>query len=433
MASFSFNTKSVTEAPVGKHYCSNPMSKVNGCALFIIKGKTRTSFYLRNRKLKSPIKLGVFPAISVQEARLELAKRAITIIGDTDAVTRKVTLQKSIPTLADGIQEYITKHMEGMPSQKNQQRLYDRRIANHPLAKLPMDEIEMGHAKDFLKDLALTKSKKGGYLTVDVNHCRQLCSAAYNYHLERNAEFRKSHFNAFGFKNTIKVVSTEKDHACIDPEVLGKIMKFLGDTNFSHAKVGCYLTSLFTGQHNSEIFRMKWSELKEDGFWVFTNLKNPDLKHKTYLNPILQKYIQRFGNRSSEYVFETAQGNLVRDLQKMNVAVNKMLNNQGYDIRFNSQHHRHSVGLYLLSNGFMDSQVQRILGHTPSITLHKAYVPVSDDVYKQAMVHWYNHIIQNVFIDSVADEDWLSKKESRVIKRQLIKKSEATFIDPHTR
>ena len=81
----------------------------------------------------------------------------------------------------------------------------------------------------------------------------------------------------------------------------------------------------------------------------------------------------------------------------------------------------------------MDSQVQRILGHTPSITLHKAYVPVTDDVYKQAMVHWYNHIIQNVFIDSVADEDWLSKKESRVIRRQMIKKSEATFIDPHTR
>ena len=182
-----------------------------------------------------------------------------------------------------------------------------------------------------------------------------------------------------------------------------------------------------------QIFRMKWSELKEDGFWVFTNLKNPDLKHKTYLNPILQKYIQRFGNRSSEYVFETAQGNLVRDLQKMNVAVNKMLNDKGYDIRFNSQHHRHSVGLYLMSNGFKDSQVQRILGHTPTMTLHKAYVPVTDDVYKQAMIHWGNHIMQNLFIDLVADEDYLSRKESRVVRRQMIKKSEATFIDPNTR
>ena len=433
MAKFSFNTKSLTDAPQGRHYCSNSMSKVNGCFLMAIKGKNRTSFYLRHRKLPSPIKLGIFPAISVEDARLELAKQAINIVGTADDITRRVVLQKSIPTLAEGVQQYINEHLEGKPSQKNQQRLFNRRIVNHPIANVAMDRIEMGHAKDFLKDLATTKSKKGGYLTVDVNHCRQLCSAAYNYCLERNSEFRKSHFNAFGFKNPIKVVSTEKDHACIDVDILNKVMLFVSNSNFSEAKIGCYLTSLFTGQHNTEIFRMKWSELKEDGFWVFSNLKNPDLKHKTYLHAIIQKYIQRFGNRSSEYVFETGQGNMVRDLQKINVAVNKMLKDEGYEMKYNSQHHRHSLGLYLMSNGFKDSQVQRILGHTPTMTLHKAYVPVTDDVYKQAMIHWGNHIMQNLFIDLVADEDYLSRKESRVIRRQMIKKSEATFIDPHTR
>ena len=189
MASFTFNNKSLEEAPVGKHYCDSSQSKVNGSSLMVLKGKQRTTFYLKHNKLSSAIKLGVYPALSVNEARLELTKKAVDILGESDKVTRKIHLQKAIPTLAEGVQEYITKQMEGKPSQQNYQYLYDRRIATHPIAKKPMDEIEMGHAKDFLHDLATSPSKKGGFLTTDVNHCRQICSSAYNYALERNSEF----------------------------------------------------------------------------------------------------------------------------------------------------------------------------------------------------------------------------------------------------
>jgi hypothetical protein len=432
MATFTFNKKSLEEAPKGKHYCASSQSKVNGAILRCQKGKNRITFYLKHNKLNSDIKLGVFPALSVEEARLELAKQSIELLGNSDKVTRKLAEMKGIPTLAEGIQKYIDKELEGKPSQQNQQRLFNRRILNHPIARTPMDEIEMGHAKDFLKDLAKIPSRKGGFLTVDVNHCRQLCSASYNYALERNSYLKKNHFNPFGFKNTIKTASTEKDNACIDVDVLTKVLFYVSNSRFSDAKKGCYLTSLFTGQHNSEIYRMKWTELQKDGFWKFRNIKNPELEHKVYLHAVIRTFIERFGNRSSEYVFATQDGKQVRDLQKINVKVNNMLKAEGHDIRFNTQHHRHSVGLFLISEGFRDSHVQRILGHTPTITLHKHYVPITDDIYKGAMVHWGNHIMQKSFIDSIdVRRDIPDKKTARVIRRKFIKSSEAKFL-PNT-
>ena len=416
MATFNFTQGNIEKADLGWHYDSNNKSKYFGVQLKLYVGKKTKSFYYSIQSENIQNKIGAYPIISLEDARLEVAKIGSEFATNRSKLAKTIKDTKDIPTLAEGVQDYITEGLDGKRSQKNMQRLFNRRIKDSWIGKQMMDDIEEGTAEDWIKELSKTKSKKGGYLKVDVNHCRQLCSVAYNYKIKRNKVLRKTHYNPFNFKNTIESTSTEKDYFLLNKDLLKKIVVHVAETQFDDSKKAVYLISLFTGQHNSEIARMKWTEINND-FWHFDNWKNTSLKdHRVYLHPIVRKIIDLYGNKDEEYIFAKSNGKLIEDMQKVNVSVNKMLQANGYVKKFNSNHHRHTLMKYMDIQGVRHFEI--LIGHAPNTTLMRHYVTLTDDERQEAFTSWANYILGVQYNDILEGKN-ITRKQLKFTKKKI--------------
>lgn len=314
----------------------------------------KKTFYLYKRIGSSPtrIKLGVFPDISVENARREAQKKLGEIAKGENPADKKRKLRSEI-TFGQLFEIYLKKHAKHhKKSWQLDQDIYDRhlkkRFENSKLSLLTAEKIRDMHSK---------LSEAGKPMA---NRVLALVSSVLGKATEWDL------YEGANPANKIKKFIMHSRDRFLLPEEMPKFFEALEKEENKEAK-DYILMSLYTGARKSNVLSMRWDELFLKADKPYWRIPSDKSKNDDFMMIPLSRQaveileIRRHSKKSgSEYVFpSTGKAGHLADPKK---AWRRVLKRAGIeDLRLHDL--RRTLGSWLASSGANSFMIGKALGH----------------------------------------------------------------------
>ena len=342
-------------------------SKTPGLAMMVTAARAR-SFYVYRKVHGRPqrIRLGSFPAISVEAAR----KQAQAIVGhiatggNPNAERRAIRQQT---TFGDAFKHYIEVYAKPHCKPKSwaeNQRMYNKHLAGLERRSLATvttaecAELHVSIGKDhgpYMANRVLEVVRKV------INHARTVLKWEH--------------------PNPCEGLTRDLEHGrerCLDANEVRRLLAALKDEPDADAR-DCILMLLATGARKSNVEGMRWADVDLDkGTWRIEASESKNRKPLALILPIAAvELLKRRERAHAVYVFYDAQGQppkLRKGWERVRVAAG-LPDVHLHDIR-------RTVGSWLAASGATELVIARALGHK-STRSTQVYARLSDEVVRR--------------------------------------------------
>ena len=281
----------------------------------------RKSFYayyrLRNHK-QQKIKLGDFPAMTVEEAReryKELTNQAFGGIDPVAAIRERARMDEPDParngTVNDLYEKYMAEHAihKKASSALNDQGYWNNHILPY-IGNKRVREVTRGDISFVHNAIAQKKNRKGELMTVTANRVLEVLSKAFN--LAENWEWRPEGTNPcrqikdFAEKKRRRYLAAEE---CVS--LYNVLVEYLKSDSYRKRQVAnLVMLLLFTGARKNEMMRAKWAYIvPERSVMALPDTKSnepQDIQLSIEVLEILKRVRddQQKNGRPGEYIFD---------------------------------------------------------------------------------------------------------------------------------
>ncbi|UDQ97777.1 site-specific integrase [Lentisphaerota bacterium WC36G] len=324
-----------------------------------IQKTTRTWYYVRRYQGKTHfIKLGEYPAVKLQKARLLAQKQSAEIV-DTGIIGKTNSL-----LTFEKLKKHYIEHQKktGKKSWKDNQSL----LNNHWgfLDRYGLDMIRKKHIKDWYDKNSI------GHVA-GANRSVKILKACFNYAI-KNLDL-----DVVNPASNIILKEEKPRERFLHPHELPKFFKALDELekNYNYGTIykKLFLILLFTGQRKSNVLNMKWENIMlEQKIWFkpSSTQKNNEPHAIPLIPQALEILIELAKNKTTEFVFINPRTKKpfdnVKKAWKYVCTVGEFNNLRVHDLR-------RTCGSLMAINGVDLQVIQKALGHKSITTTNKTY------------------------------------------------------------
>lgn len=325
---------------------------------------------------KGCIKIGEFPAVSLQDARQRVAENKALLARDKDPAEVREKAKAEL-TFA----EFATQHY--LPHAKEHKKTWDddvwkvEKLLNPVIGKLRLSAITSRDVATLhAKEKSRTSATTANHLLTTLK--RMLNLAVKWEFLEKNPASLQEKFK-------------EPPHRerYLSKEELPRFLKALGEEDDGLSGAALHLL-LFTGCRRGEILSLKWEQVRMDEERIFLPTTKNGRSRTVHLNAkaleilleLRERKDQKMRTASSEFVFPSRQGTKKGHIFDLRKPFERACLRAGIE-NFRIHDIRHTFASMAVMSGASLYDVQKLLGHQ-DIAMTQRYAHLSDDGLKKA-------------------------------------------------
>lgn len=366
---FKFTQKAIENLP------KNAMSAPSKCAEYsdteavglkiLVSKNGRKFFYVRLtfEKRKYAVKLGEFPALTVNEARQKVWQLRNDLMQGVD-ISRKQQAILSTPTFKQFVQTdylpYATIHKRSVAADISKLRTHLlQRFGNQRIDEITLRDIQLYHAQI-----------KGSHCAATANRHLSLLSKIFNCAIE------------WGYlqKNPCKSIKKFPEHNTheryLTSEEIKTLFQAMETVKGNSIAIAAIKFLLLTGMRKNEALQGKWLNVDiAQGIWLTPLTKNGK-PHRVLLNDQAKALLLDLKQYSqSEYVFPSR--NPAKPLCELRRCLNQLVQIAGIaPLRVHDL--RHCFASICVQNGVPLLQVKSLLNHS-NLSMTQRYAHLSSD------------------------------------------------------
>lgn len=308
------------------------------------------SFYIRQRVqgLDTRVKLGSFPEMTVEEARIASVKnRKMMNDGENPNIKKR---QYKDDTLLQQLYDDFIEDRERYLSERtmlNYKRIWNSKLCK--LGKKHLKEITGDMLKEIHRQITV---KHGSYIA---NHFIKLVNTMFNYAIkEERFEGRNPAFS-------VKLNKVEARVRYLEHNELKRFMETV-DAYEDDLVKDVILMLIFTGARRSNVFEMRWKDIDLDAkIWKIPQTKTANNVTIALADEAMKILRRRQLNKQNGWVFHSlnSKSGHVMDIKKSWAIILRRAN----ITNFRLHDLRHTLGTYLAANGADAFMIKRILIH----------------------------------------------------------------------
>jgi integrase len=320
---FNFTKRIIDSLPNAKNRDYYHDTKEKNLILQITsKGSKAFYFYKKFEGKPLRIKLGDYPALSIERARTKAMEYKVKIANDVNPARENKRLNQMMTfeeLFDDYIENYAKNHKKSWEKDIPKKNLYLKPILNKKISRIDIDDIRNLHNQ--ISSNGVDKGeKKKIYIA---NRVLQLTKAIFNYAINSGIDINNP-------CKKVKLFTEKSRDRYLLKDEMGRFFRALDEEANETIKDYVYI-SLFTGARKSNVLSMRWQDINFDAEqWKIQETKNGDSLtiplHNEVIDILEARLKKNKGN--SQYVFpsDSSKGHLIdpkrawkRILQKANI------------------------------------------------------------------------------------------------------------------